>query len=161
MIATIERWAGKAEAYYSCFLSHSSLDKKFAGKLYDDLRTDGVACWYSAEDLPPGALWKVELQENLRTAERVLVLVSSHSLQSAGVRDEMNAVLTPGQLTTSRIVPIKLLDDQTWKTADISWVVAARDSVQAVDFGDSIENYDRNYSKLLAALKKPGTTQDG
>jgi hypothetical protein len=109
VIATVERWAGKAEVYYSCFLSHSSSDKEFAGKLYDELRTDGVACWYSAEDLPPGAIWRDELRESLKSAERVLVLVTSYSLHSAGVLDEMNEVLNPGH-ATSKIVPLKLLE---------------------------------------------------
>jgi hypothetical protein len=154
VIATVERWAGKAEVFYSCFLSHSSSDKEFAGKLYDDLRTDGVACWYSAEDLPPGAIWRDELRESLKSAERVLVLVTSYSLHSAGVLDEMNEVLKPGH-ATSQIVPLKLLDDQTWKTTDVPWVVAVRDSVQAVDFGDSVKSYERRYLKLLEALKKP------
>jgi uncharacterized protein YjbI with pentapeptide repeats len=159
VIAAIERWAGKAEFYYSCFLSHSSLDIKFARKLYDDLRTDGVASWISAEDLPPGTMWQTELRENLKSAERVLVLVTEHSLNSKGVSDEMNEVLVTGQ-ANSRIIPIKVIDDEMWKATDVPWVAALRGSVQAVSFEDVDNDYQRPYRKLLEALKKPSRRVD-
>lgn len=51
-----------------------------------------VACWYSSENISP-APWKEELRENLKTCERVLDVVSQRSLESKGVKAEINEVL--------------------------------------------------------------------
>ena len=97
-----------------------------------EVRSGGVPCCYSAEDLPPGAKWKDEISENLRAADRVLVIVSPNSLYSEGVRDEMGQVLGHAERSTLRLLPIRLLDDQPWKATDVPWVAAVRNSIHVL-----------------------------
>ena len=40
--------------YYSCFISYSSKDQAFAERLYADLQSKGVRCWYAPEDMDIG-----------------------------------------------------------------------------------------------------------
>src|SRR6266567_3052786 len=40
--------------FYSCFISYSDKDRAFAERLYDDLQSKGVRCWFAPEDLKWG-----------------------------------------------------------------------------------------------------------
>lgn len=53
-------------------------------------------------------------------------------------------------------MPIKLLDDDRWKSSMVPWVAALRDTTQAVNFADSNRDYDHHYRRLLESLKKTG-----
>jgi hypothetical protein len=41
--------------FFSCFISYSSKDQKFADRLHADLQNKGVRCWFAPHDLPIGA----------------------------------------------------------------------------------------------------------
>src|SRR5439155_1880967 len=40
--------------FYSCFISYSSKDQEFAERLYADLQSKGVRCWFAPEDMKTG-----------------------------------------------------------------------------------------------------------
>jgi uncharacterized protein YjbI with pentapeptide repeats len=40
--------------FYSCFISHSTKDQDFAERLYADLQSRGVRCWFAREDVKGG-----------------------------------------------------------------------------------------------------------
>src|SRR5262249_26215345 len=40
--------------FYSCFISYSTKDQKFAERLYADLQNKGVRCWFAPEDMKIG-----------------------------------------------------------------------------------------------------------
>ena len=46
-IEDIGALTGKALEYYSCFISYSTKDQEFADRLYADLQTNGVRCWFA------------------------------------------------------------------------------------------------------------------
>lgn len=50
-ITYIRSFVGKAIEYYSCFISYSSKDESFAKRLYADLQSHNVRCWFAPEDL--------------------------------------------------------------------------------------------------------------
>jgi hypothetical protein len=41
--------------FYSCFISYSSKDQKFADRLHADLQNKGVRCWFAPHDMAIGA----------------------------------------------------------------------------------------------------------
>src|SRR5436309_1887863 len=53
-ITYIRSLVGKAIEYYSCFISYSSKDDAFARRLYTDLQSHNVRCWFAPEDLKWG-----------------------------------------------------------------------------------------------------------
>jgi uncharacterized protein YjbI with pentapeptide repeats len=40
--------------FYSCFISYSDKDRAFAERLYADLQSEGVRCWFAPEDMKIG-----------------------------------------------------------------------------------------------------------
>jgi len=53
-ITYIRSLVGKAIEYYSCFISYSSKDENFAKRLYADLQSNNVRCWFAPEELKTG-----------------------------------------------------------------------------------------------------------
>lgn len=53
-ITYIRSLARKAIEYYSCFISYSSKDDVFAKRLYADLQSHNIRCWFAPEDLKIG-----------------------------------------------------------------------------------------------------------
>ena len=44
--------------YFTCFISHSTKDRRFCDRLYADLQANGVRCWYFPEDAKWGeSVW--------------------------------------------------------------------------------------------------------
>src|ERR1035438_8414993 len=50
--------------FYSCFISHSSLDATFAKQLNDDLRSRQIKCWYAPEDLRSGDAFRSQIDKS-------------------------------------------------------------------------------------------------
>jgi len=45
---------GTAFEFYSCFISDSSKDEEFAKRLFADLQTEGVRCWFAPHHVQSG-----------------------------------------------------------------------------------------------------------
>ncbi len=54
LLPVVHSWVGLPIEYYSIFISHSSLDKDFARKIYRDLQALGVKCWLDEKQILPG-----------------------------------------------------------------------------------------------------------
>jgi hypothetical protein len=73
-------WIGKPIRYHSTFLSHSSLDKSFARRLYQDLRSTGISCWFDEKQLLPGDFLLDTIDRGIRLWDKVILVCSKHSL---------------------------------------------------------------------------------
>ena len=62
--------------FYSCFISYSSQDKEFAERLYADLQSQGVRCWFAPEDLKIGEKFRVRIDESIRLYDKLLLVLS-------------------------------------------------------------------------------------
>ena len=71
LIDYIPSLTGSAIDFYSCFISYSSKDQDFADRLYADLQSAGVRCWFAPHDLPIGAKTWDGIDEAIRTRDRV------------------------------------------------------------------------------------------
>ena len=60
--------ASDAFQYYSCFISYSSTDQEFANRIYADMQSAFVRCWFAPHDLPIGAKTWDGIDEAIRTA---------------------------------------------------------------------------------------------
>jgi hypothetical protein len=68
--------------FYSCFISYSSKDQEFADRLHADLQNKGVRCWFAPHDLPIGAKIIDAIDEAIRLRDKVLLILSEHSVAS-------------------------------------------------------------------------------
>ena len=49
--------------YYTCFISYSSKDQTFAERLYSDLQSRGVRCWFAPEHMKIGDKIRLRIDE--------------------------------------------------------------------------------------------------
>ena len=80
---------GRRIDYYSCFISHSTLDQEFAEQLYDELQDKGVRCWYAPHDIKSGRKIHEQIDEAIRTYDKLLLILSEHSMASEWVKEEI------------------------------------------------------------------------
>jgi uncharacterized protein YjbI with pentapeptide repeats len=79
----------EAIQFYSCFISYSTKDEDFANRLHADLQNKGVRCWFARHDLPIGGKILDEIDVAIRSRDKVLLVLSEHSIKSDWVEDEV------------------------------------------------------------------------
>jgi hypothetical protein len=79
-VSVVRKWIRKPVKYHSVFLSHSSLDNDFSMKLYEDLRSEGVNCWFDEKQLLPGDRTIGQVDQAIRRWDRVILVCSKSSL---------------------------------------------------------------------------------
>ena len=62
--------------YYTCFISYSSRDQAFADRLYTDLQSKGVRCWFAPEDMKIGDKIRHRIDESIRLYDKLLLVLS-------------------------------------------------------------------------------------
>jgi hypothetical protein len=71
---------GKANKYYSCFISYSSKDDDFAQRLHTDLQAKGVPCFFAPKDLKIGDKFRPRIHESIQRHDKLLVVLSGNSI---------------------------------------------------------------------------------
>jgi hypothetical protein len=77
--------------HYSCFISYSAKDDEFAKRIYADLQNSGVRCWFAPHDLRIGDKILDEIDAAIRLRDKVVLILSEHSIKSDWVEDEVTA----------------------------------------------------------------------
>lgn len=108
--------------FQSCFISYSTNDEDFAKRLVADLKNKGVRCWFSAHDARSGQKLYQQIETAIRTYDRLLVILSDHSMNSEWVKTEIN-LARRREIDENRIVlfPISLVPFeriQKWQCFD-------------------------------------------
>jgi hypothetical protein len=75
--------------FYSLFISYSTQDQAFAERLHADLQANGVRCWYAPDDMPGGKKVHEEIEAAIRMHDKLLLILSEHSMASKWVKTEM------------------------------------------------------------------------
>ncbi len=75
--------------FYSCFISYSTQDQPFADRLYADLQNKGVRCWFAPHDMAPGQKIHEQIDEAIRLHDKLLLILSPHSMNSEWVKTEI------------------------------------------------------------------------
>jgi hypothetical protein len=108
--------------FYSCFISYASKDNTFAERLYADLQNKGVRCWFAPEDMKMGDRIRDTIDQQIRLRQKLLIVLSSASIASPWVEDEVEAALEEERTSQERrtvLVPIKI--DHTVEETDRTW----------------------------------------
>ena len=115
----------QAIQHYSCFISYSTKDQEFAERLHADLQNKGVRCWFAPHDLRIGDKILDEIDAAIRLRDKVLLILSEHSVKSDWVEDEVTAGFEEerkrGQVV---LFPVRL-DEMVMKT-DEAWAAKLR-----------------------------------
>ena len=78
------------------FLSYSSLDRAYVGRLHDAVASAEVPCWFDQE-IPNGARWDHVLRERIDACSSLVVVMSPTAMQSPWVRLEVGRALARGR----------------------------------------------------------------
>jgi hypothetical protein len=142
-----------SESYYTCFISHSSRDQGFAEKLCVDLRDKGVNCWFAPEDLRIGDALRQRIEEEIRRTDKLLLVLSEHSVNSPWVQDEVEAALEREQ-RESRTVLLPIRIDNAVMHTDKAWAASIRRIRHIGDFSNlTLISYQAGFQRLLRDLK--------
>jgi hypothetical protein len=141
--------------YYTCFISYSSKDELFAQRLYIDLQSKGVRCWYAPEDMKTGDIIRDRIDLSIRTHDKLLLVLSEHSVQSKWVRSEVEAALAKeGEGKPPVLFPIRL--DDTVINSTVSWATYIQNTRHIANFSrwEYQDDYQKAFNRLLRDLQQ-------
>lgn len=140
--------------FYSCFISYSDKDRQFCSRLHEDLQKNDIRCWFAPENLKIGEPFRRLIDEAIREHDKLLLVLSVNSIQSAWVETEVEAAFEKerrsGQLA---LFPIRL--DDTVMKADEAWAATIRRTRHIGDFSEwnNEDVYQQALRRLLRDLQ--------
>jgi len=146
-------WPVETE-FYSCFISYSSKDAVFASRLHAELEKNGVRCWYAPEDIKIGEEFRQTIDDAIRQYDKLLLVLSEHSVRSIWVQDEVEACLERERRQQRQVLfPIRL--DAAVERTRQAWAAAIRRRRHIGDFTRwrDAGAYDEAFQRLLRDLK--------
>ncbi len=153
-ITTIASLTGRAIQYYSCFISYSGPDEAFARRLHADLQQNNVRCWFAPDDLKIGAKLRLSIDESIRLHDRLLLVLSEHSVASRWVEQEVETALERERRQGGTVLfPIRV--DRAVMEVEGGWPAYLRNTRKIGDFSLWQEQaaYERAFLRLLRDLK--------
>ena len=153
-IAYIRSLVGKANAYYSCFISYSSKDNAFARRLYNDLQSHNVRCWFAPEDLKWGEKIRTGIYEAIRLHDKLLLILSKDSVASGWVEQEVKTALAREKKEKRTLLfPVRV--DRAVFDSPFDWAIEIRHERNIGDFTrwKNHDDYQKAFTRLLRALK--------
>jgi hypothetical protein len=140
--------------YYTCFISYSSKDQDFTERLHADLQGKGVRCWFAPEDLKIGEKFWHRIDESIRLYDKLLVVISQHSVESEWVEREVMAALEKERQQRKTVLfPITL--DDAFKQTTAPWAADIRRSSHTGNFTQwkQHDDYQKAFDRLLQDLQ--------
>ncbi len=140
--------------YYTCFISYANKDEVFAKRLYADLQSNGVKCWFAPEDMKIGDNIYVRIDESIRQYDKLMLVFSGYALASSWVEREVATALEKEQQYGQRVLfPIRL--DETVMQTNQAWAADIRRRKHIGDFTrwKQHDDYQQAFERLLRDLK--------
>jgi len=147
---------GQPIQFYSCFISYSTKDQGFADRLYADLQVRGVRCWFAPEDLKIGDQFRQRIDDAIRLHDKLLLILSVHSVRSGWVREEVESCLEREEREKRLVLfPVRL--DDAFMDANEAWAASIRRQRHIGDFRGWKDHdaYQAGLQRLLRDLR-PG-----
>ena len=154
--------AQQAIQFYSCFISYSTKDERFAKRLHSRMRDNNLRVWFAPEDIKGGQKLHEQLERAIQMHDRLLIVLSEESMKSQWVQTEIRKAR---EIETAEIrrklFPIMLVDYEAvkkWKCFDADTgkdlAVELRE-YYIPDFSNWKEHdsFEREFEKLLRDLK--------
>jgi hypothetical protein len=111
--------------YYSCFISYSSKVQAFAERLYADLQSKGVRCWFAPHVMRIGDEIRSRIDETIRIHDKLLLVLSESSLASNWVKKELETAFEKeAQQQKLVLFPVRV-DDTVMHTQE-AWAADIR-----------------------------------
>jgi uncharacterized protein YjbI with pentapeptide repeats len=148
--------------FFSCFISYAAEDQEFAECLHEDLQASAVRCWFAPHDVRGGRKLYDQIDEAIRLYDRLLLILSEHSMASEWVNTEI-AQARQREVAEQRqmLFPVTLVPFEAireWRCFDAD---AGKDSAREIreyfipDFSKwkDRDSYQQAFQRLLRDLK--------
>ncbi|HZO75774.1 MAG TPA: toll/interleukin-1 receptor domain-containing protein [Ktedonobacteraceae bacterium] len=138
----------------SCFIAYASPDKMLACRIHADLQASEVRCWFAPQDMRVGDEIRSRIDEAILLHDKLLLLLSEHSLQSTWVKHEVEAAFEKEEQQHRLVLfPIRL-DDMVMQTST-AWAATLRRTRHIGDFTrwTDPQAYQQAFDRLLRDLK--------
>jgi hypothetical protein len=141
--------------FFSCFISYSSKDQRFAERLYDDLRKQEIRCWFAPEDLRIGERLRTGIDESIRRYDKLLLVLSKNSISSDWVEKEVETALER-ERSQKQVVLLPIRLDDTVMEIKSGWPADIRRARNIGDFRqwEMAAAYEKALARLLRDLKR-------
>jgi TIR domain/Pentapeptide repeats (8 copies) len=139
--------------FYSCFISYSSKDRDFADRLHADLQAKGIRCWFDQEHLKIGEKFRHHIDEAIRVHDKLMVVLSEHSIHSDWVKAEVESALERERREKRTVLFPVRLDDAVQNT-HVAWAAHIRRTRHVCDFAGwkDHDTYQHAFTRLLKDL---------
>ncbi len=164
MITYTKSLVGRPFEYYSCFISYSSKDQEFAERLHADVLSKGVRCWFAPHDVQGGRKLHEQINQAISVHERLLLILSSHSMNSEWVKTEIaRARQCEMQEHRQVLFPVRVVSFEAIRTLECFDADTGKDSAREIreyfipDFSNwkNYNAYQEAFQRLLRDLKAP------
>ncbi len=152
-IAYAHSLANNLNEYYTCFISHSNKDDAFARRLYAALQNSNVRCWFAPEDLKWGALTRTGIEEAIHAHDKLLLILSKHSVASGWVEREVKTALAR-EKKEKRVVLFPVRVDNAVFDCPYAWATDLQHERNIGDFTrwKNHDEYQIAFERLLRDL---------
>lgn len=144
--------------HHSLFISYAIQDQAIAQQLSTDLRENDVPCWFVPHDLSSDNYFRERIGQAIHSQDKLLLLLSEHSIQSGWVRYEVELALS--RENQEMLFPICL--DNALSRSTASWAVSLKATCHIGDFTGWQDDatYQEAFTTLLRHLTvKPFATK--
>jgi len=157
---------GEAIQFYKCFISYSSRDQAFAERLHNDLQGKGVRCWFAPEDIQGGKKIHEQIDEAIRTYDKLLLILSEASIASTWVEHELRRARRREVRESRRVLfPLRIIDYEALRSWERFDADTGKDLATEIreyfipDFSTWAHDhaaYQRAFDRLLRDLRTEG-----
>jgi hypothetical protein len=157
-VTYIPSLTSEAIQYYSCFISYSRKDQAFVERLYADLQSKGVRCWYAPEDMKIGDKIRPTIDQSIRVHDKLLLVLSEHSMASQWVEQEVETALARERKQGETVLFPVRLDDAVMEI-ESGWPALITNTRHIGDFSQWKDHdaYQEAFERLLRGLKAQET----
>lgn len=146
----------QASQFYPCFIGYSSEDKAFAERLHADLQQNGARCWFAPQDMKIGAKIRPTIDEAIRSHEKLLLVLSKHSLASQWIEQEVETALAWEREQEGKLILFPVRLDNTVMEIKSGWPALIQNTRYIGDFRNWEDSnaYQKALVRLLRDLKE-------
>jgi hypothetical protein len=147
--------------YFTCFISFSTKDSRFAEKLKLDLGREGVRCWFAPEDMHIGDRIRDTIEKTIKMYDKLLVILSRNSIGSDWVEKEVETAFEEERRRNASVLfPIRI--DQEVMNCNRAWAADIRRTRHIGEFTEweDVASYQDALGRLLRDLKGNTKTSD-
>jgi len=132
----------------SIFISYAQQDQATAKRLTADLVKRDIKIWFDQQEILVGDSISERIREGIRSADYLLVLLSTHSRQSTWVEHEIGVAFEKfGDEASTAIIPVRIDD------SPVSPLFAT------IKYVDLSKDYNKALSEIISRIERDKTTK--